>query len=207
MMVMSTTMVSKLRASLQAAKRIVPSWQMRQPLGRRTYATIQERVAQSNERPWQIAAVGVTVPGVYYLRKNSPERATLGPSSSHVATQVKQSKPVQEMSKMRPQAEAPKASEQVIAAVESADARATESESPKAPGRVAAAAESAGVNNAVPEAPNAAEEVTAVGESANAHNTKSEQSIPDVSADSTSPEVAETLASTASPRANPPPQA
>ncbi|KAH6626469.1 hypothetical protein B0J18DRAFT_464477 [Chaetomium sp. MPI-SDFR-AT-0129] len=46
--------------------------QLRRPMGRRGYATVQERVALSSTTTWQIAAVTVAVPGLLYLRSAHP---------------------------------------------------------------------------------------------------------------------------------------
>jgi len=71
---MIASRLSMLRPSLRAAFR---------PTGRRGYtppshASRQERIGLSSDRPWQIAALAVTVPGVMYLRKGN----TLPPSAS-----------------------------------------------------------------------------------------------------------------------------
>ncbi|KAL1840053.1 hypothetical protein VTJ49DRAFT_829 [Mycothermus thermophilus] len=47
----------------------------------RGYATMQERVALSNERQWQIAAVAVTIPGLMYLRGGSSRRPEISQSN------------------------------------------------------------------------------------------------------------------------------
>jgi hypothetical protein len=62
---------SMLRPSLRSASRLhfVPS-QLSRSVGRRGYATLQERIGQSRDTPWQIAAVAVTVPGLLYLRSS-----------------------------------------------------------------------------------------------------------------------------------------
>jgi hypothetical protein len=61
-----------LRPSLRSASRhhFVPSSQLARSVGRRGYATLQERIGQSRDTPWQIAAVAVTVPGLLYLRSS-----------------------------------------------------------------------------------------------------------------------------------------
>ncbi|KAL2269684.1 hypothetical protein VTJ83DRAFT_1868 [Remersonia thermophila] len=50
-------------------------------LNTRGYATMQERIAMSSERQWQIAAVAVTIPGLMYLRGGSNRRPEPTPSN------------------------------------------------------------------------------------------------------------------------------
>jgi hypothetical protein len=63
---------SVIRPSLRFASRhhFVPSSQLARPVGRRGYASLQERVGKSPDTPWQIAAVAVTIPGLLYLRNS-----------------------------------------------------------------------------------------------------------------------------------------
>ncbi|KAK4122235.1 hypothetical protein N657DRAFT_682035 [Parathielavia appendiculata] len=65
---MHASRVSSLRPNLRAAFRQRTPWQFTQSTGRRGYETLQERIATGSDRPWQIAALAVTVPGVLYLR-------------------------------------------------------------------------------------------------------------------------------------------
>ncbi|KAL2152101.1 hypothetical protein VTH82DRAFT_5285 [Thermothelomyces myriococcoides] len=68
---MLTGKLSLIRPSARLASRFSRPSSLRQIAGRRGYASLQERVAQSSETPWQVAAVAVTVPGLLYLRSKS----------------------------------------------------------------------------------------------------------------------------------------
>ncbi|KAL2176374.1 uncharacterized protein P884DRAFT_260925 [Thermothelomyces heterothallicus CBS 202.75] len=59
---------SLLRPSARLTSRFSRPSSLGQIAGRRGYASLQERIAESSETPWQVAAVAVTVPGLLYLR-------------------------------------------------------------------------------------------------------------------------------------------
>ncbi|KAL2163062.1 hypothetical protein VTH06DRAFT_6898 [Thermothelomyces fergusii] len=63
--------LSLLRPSARLASRFSRPSSIGQIAGKRGYASLQERIADSSETPWQVAAVAVTIPGLLYLRSKS----------------------------------------------------------------------------------------------------------------------------------------
>ncbi|SPQ21585.1 1d5446ec-c98e-4a69-82be-b4339cc19c19 [Thermothielavioides terrestris] len=123
---MIASRVSTLRFTLQAAfRRPVPP-QLARPVGRRGYASLQERVGQSSDRPWQIAALAVSVTGLLLLRRTGSPKAhsVSGHGSSSGEAHVTHSEPARKETKVEAEAESPpepenEAAEQTAEAAES----------------------------------------------------------------------------------------
>ncbi|KAK3308556.1 uncharacterized protein B0T15DRAFT_524710 [Chaetomium strumarium] len=133
---------SMLRPSFRVAyhQHVLP--RLTRPGGRRTYATLQERVASSGDRPWQIAALAVTLPGVYLLRRTDDPKAKVqahGHPGRNEEVQDRHSEPAEKEVKAEAKAESPpdepmreEASKQKIEGAESENAS-SESDSEGAP--------------------------------------------------------------------------
>ncbi|KAL2132116.1 hypothetical protein VTI74DRAFT_4205 [Chaetomium olivicolor] len=69
---MLSSKLSALRPGLRAAY----GFQWTRPLGRRGYTaqSLQERIGMGSDRPWQMAAVGVTIPGLFWLRRGETSK-------------------------------------------------------------------------------------------------------------------------------------
>ncbi|KAK4177618.1 hypothetical protein QBC36DRAFT_309940 [Triangularia setosa] len=65
------TRASAVRSSLRIACRRPTPTQLARPLARRGYVSAQGSAARSSDAPWQFFAVGITVPGVFFLYKPS----------------------------------------------------------------------------------------------------------------------------------------
>ncbi|KAL2025001.1 hypothetical protein VTK56DRAFT_3 [Thermocarpiscus australiensis] len=89
-----------LRPSLRAASSCRPHvpTQLTRRLGRRGYASLQDRVAQTSDRPWQIGALAVIILGVIYLRRS-------GTPKPSYENQVKHAEPTYEPPKTEPKVE------------------------------------------------------------------------------------------------------
>ncbi|KAK4239115.1 hypothetical protein C8A03DRAFT_14448 [Achaetomium macrosporum] len=101
---------SMLRSTFRGAYRQHVLPRMTRPAGRRSYATLQERVASSSDRPWQIAALAVTIPGVYFLRRTDNPKAKAkahGHPGRNPEVQDRHSEPAQKEPEAETEAESP----------------------------------------------------------------------------------------------------
>ncbi|KAL2146563.1 hypothetical protein VTI28DRAFT_3454 [Corynascus sepedonium] len=83
--------LSALRPNARSTNRYLRPSLLARSIGKRSYASLQERVGQSSDTPWRIAAVAVTVPGLLYLRSSG------GTAEARHAEEVyaRQSKPAE----------------------------------------------------------------------------------------------------------------